>query len=278
MPLLRRSDGDLVRDVPAYRRMLALLLPHRDDAAVFFEQRIDARAALELVRAWNARHEQKITFFHLVLRAIVETLDERPRLNRFTSGGRLYQRRGIWVTYSAKKAMSDDAPVVAIKQRFDPRASFEEMVASVHAAIGEGRSPRASAVDKELSLILKLPLFVLAPLVRLVRRLDAWNLLPRGFIEGDPMFASVFVVNLGSLKMDAIYHHAFDYGTIPIFVTIGQVRDAVAVRPDGSFEARKEVVLRWTYDERIEDGLYCARALDRLREKLESPPRAGGGA
>jgi pyruvate/2-oxoglutarate dehydrogenase complex dihydrolipoamide acyltransferase (E2) component len=33
------------------------------------------------------------------------------------------------------------------------------------------------------------------------------------------------------------------------------------------------VTLKWTYDERVEDGLYCARALERLRELIESPEK-----
>jgi pyruvate/2-oxoglutarate dehydrogenase complex dihydrolipoamide acyltransferase (E2) component len=31
--------------------------------------------------------------------------------------------------------------------------------------------------------------------------------------------------------------------------------------------------LKFTYDERIEDGLYCARSLDRLRELIEHPEK-----
>jgi pyruvate/2-oxoglutarate dehydrogenase complex dihydrolipoamide acyltransferase (E2) component len=33
------------------------------------------------------------------------------------------------------------------------------------------------------------------------------------------------------------------------------------------------VTLKWTYDERVEDGLYCARSLERLRELLENPEK-----
>jgi hypothetical protein len=32
---------------------------------------------------------------------------------------------------------------------------------------------------------------------------------------------------------------------------------------------RRLCTVRYTFDERIEDGLYCARALERLREHVE---------
>src|SRR5262245_12669350 len=127
MPLFRRSDGDLARDVPLYRRMLQLF-GGRTASQVLFDQVIDVTAALAWVRRYNETHPKRITLFHRVLWAIVRALHERPRLNRFTAGGRVYQRRGIWISYSAKKAMNDDAPVVAIKRQFDFVWLFDRMV------------------------------------------------------------------------------------------------------------------------------------------------------
>lgn len=271
MPLFSRKDADLVRDVPAYRRIMPILMRTRNESMVLFEQKIDAGPGLERIAKLRAETGMQLTFFHLVLHALVETLAERPRLNRFTSGGRLYQRRGIWVSYSAKKALDDDHPVFVVKQRFEPGRTLAELVRDVAGEVKEGRSDRKSHVDKELGLLLKLPLFLLRWMVGLVRRLDAWNLLPyKAFILPDPMFASVFIANLGSLKLDAAFHHHYEYGNIPIFVTVGRVQDAVVALPDGTVGTRKEVVLRWNLDERVEDGLYCARALELLRARLEA--------
>jgi hypothetical protein len=54
-------------------------------------------------------------------------------------------------------------------------------------------------------------------------------------------------------------------------VTIGQTKDVPVVQPDGTVAVRKQFLLRWTLDERIEDGLYCARALELVRTRLENP-------
>jgi hypothetical protein len=259
VPLFRRKDADLVRDVPDYRRMMPLIMRTRNESSVYFEQRVDVTRALEFTQRYNAAHERKISLFHLVVWAVVQTLAERPRLNRFTSGGRLYQRRGIWVSYSAKKALDDDSPLFVVKREMQAAWTIEELAERMHGGVAEGRSDKPTYTDKELKLLLKVPLFLLAWFVRLVRRLDAWNLLPHKFIIGDPMYASVFVANLGSLKLEAAYHHNYEYGNIPIFVTVGRLHGS-------------EAVLKWTLDERIEDGLYCARALERLRERLENMP------
>ena len=271
MPLFGRQDGDLVPGVPAYRRIMPFIMRTRTESAVLFEQQIDATRGLAFIKAWNENHAHRISFMHLLLYGLVQTLHTRPRLNRFTMGGALYQRRGIWISFSGKKAFNDDSPVVVVKQQFDPAAAFEAMVAQTHGAVGESKSDKPSHVDKELSVFLRFPAFVLRAGVKVLLWLDAWNLLPHTFTKDDPLYASAFIANLGSIKLDAAYHHNFEYGSIPIFVTIGRVQDAVVALPDGSVGTRKQVVLRWTYDERVEDGLYCAQGLDFMRKFIEAP-------
>jgi hypothetical protein len=270
MPLFRRFDGDLARDVPATRRIMPFLMRTRTESAVYFEQRVDAEPGLRRLARLHAEAGTHATFFHLVIHALVETLAERPRLNRFVSGQHIYQRRGIWISYSAKKALSDEAPIFVVKRELTPGRTLGETVQVTQSDVREGRSDRPSHVDKELGVLLRLPTFLLGALVRLLRWLDARNLAPRALIGPNPMFASVFIANLGSVRLEAAFHHLYEYGNIPIFVTVGRVHDAVVPLPDGRVAVRKQVLLRWSFDERIEDGLYCAHALERLRARLES--------
>lgn len=272
MPLFRRSDGDVVKDLPAYRRIMPLIMPTRTQCAVYFEQRIEADNALDFIDRWNDAHpDRKASFFNLLVHEVTRVLDERPRMNRFVSGGRLYQRRGVWIGYSAKKAMTDDAPLVALKKEFDPRASFAEHVAVLNDHVKEGKSDKKSSVDKELGLVFLLPLFIVKFLVWLLSVVDGWNLLPASFIRSDPLYASVFLANLGSIKLDAAYHHNYEYGNISIFGTVGKIHRVLVGRPDGSIANIREIILRWTFDERIEDGLYAAKSLELLKQRLEAP-------
>jgi pyruvate/2-oxoglutarate dehydrogenase complex dihydrolipoamide acyltransferase (E2) component len=107
--------------------------------------------------------------------------------------------------------------------------------------------------------------------VGLLKRLDAVGLAPRALLDSDPMYASAFVANLGSIKIDAAYHHLYEHGNCPLFVAVGQVQRTPHVDDDGAVQVRPSVTVRYTYDERIEDGLYCAAALDLLRRRVEDP-------
>jgi hypothetical protein len=88
------------------------------------------------------------------------------------------------------------------------------------------------------------------------------------------MYASVFFANLASIGMDACYHHLYEYGSIGIFGVIGRpTTDAGS--PTSGPDRRRTMTLRWTFDERVEDGLVAGYALKRAKQMLEDPVAAG---
>lgn len=113
--------------------------------------------------------------------------------------------------------------------------------------------------------MLRLP----APLIRLAlgfaRLADHFGLLPRKMIDADPLYTSIFIANLGSIDYPAGYHHLWEYGTASLFGVMGRVED-------GS-DGRRKFSVAWTYDERIEDGLYSYYTLSMIRDWVEHPDR-----
>lgn len=272
----KRPDATLCDDVPAYRRIMLYLMRGANESVVNFTQEIDVTETMDFIARWNAVHPRKrISPFHLCVWAIVRTLDARPQLNRFVAGGKTWQRDGTWITYAAKKHMADEkSPLVTLKERFDPAWSFAETVDVFYKDLGEGRSDDKSYTDKELDLLLRLPGPLLWLGVKALKGLDTLGLLPRSFVDEDPMFASVFMANMGSLKMDSVYHHLYEYGNCPIFAVVGRVDDVAKVEA-GKVVARKTLYLRYSYDERIADGMYAQNSMEYLRGIIEDPAAAG---
>src|ERR1041385_3220252 len=116
MPFGFRPDADVVKGLAPTRAILPFIFPTRTESQVFFEVLVDAAPARAFVADARARSTTplRITFLHVVLAACARALHERPRLNRFVSNGRIYQRRGIWLSFSAKTEKSDAGAVVAL--------------------------------------------------------------------------------------------------------------------------------------------------------------------
>ncbi len=256
-------DGIRVRVHP-YRQMMLFLMRGRNESAVYFEQQLDLSRTLPWLAEWNAKREgsAKATVFHLVLHSLAQMLHERERLNRFTLGRKTYQRKGVFLSFAAKKVKDDAAPLATLKRRFEKDETFAQVVDRTSGEVGGARQTKKSAMDKELGILLALPGFLLALLLLVMKRLYAWGLAPRSLVDTDPLYTSAFVANLGSIGVDAAYHHLYEHGNCPIFCTIGKVT---------TVGDRQMLTLRYTYDERIEDGLYCARALEIIKQRVENP-------
>jgi hypothetical protein len=275
MPLFSRADGTLVPGLSPVRYIMPFLMRGRNESAVLHEARYDLSKTHAWLARWSETHGRKATLFHLVLWAVARTLHERPGLNRFVSGGRLYQRRGVFLSFAAKAAFSDDAPIVTIKVEFPADDTFAACVERVSTAITGSRAPaggkKRSAVDTELALAMKLPTFLLRGVMALLRWLDRVNLMPGGMIAGDPMYASAFLANLGSLGIDDTFHHLYEYGTVSLFGAVGRAEKAVFVGESGAVDVRDALKMCWSFDERINDGFYCASSLKGVQRIVEDP-------
>ena len=275
MPLFSRPDGTLVPGLSPVRYIMPYLMKGRNESIVLHEARFDLSRTHAWLAQYNEGRERKATLFHLLLYAVSRTLHDRPGLNRFISGGRIYQRNSVSLSFAAKAAFNDDAPIITIKLEFPKEDTFDAVVERVSGNIKGARGPQTkrSTVDKELKLAMMLPGFMLGWLMSFLRWLDRVNLMPRGMIAGDPMYASAFLANLGSLGIDDTFHHLFEYGTVSLFGAVGRAEKVVVVGEDGKPAVRDGLKLCWTFDERINDGFYCASSLKGVQAVVEDPGR-----
>ena len=263
----RRSDATLVRGLSTMRAFMPFISPRRNESLVYYTMEIDPEPALAFVEEYNrtAPPERQLTLFTLYLRALSMGMWERPHVNRFVAGGRLWQRNELWLTFSAKMALEDGAPLVTVKRRFDEDRTLEEMVDGIQARLGRRRGGEKTRSDGEMSLALRLPAPVVRLAVWLLHQANQFGMLPKSMIDDDPLFASGFAANLGSVDMNAGYHHLWEYGTCSVFAMMGRIQ----TRLDGS----RYFQMKYTYDERMADGLYAGITMEMIKERIENPEK-----
>ena len=264
----RRADATQVRDLSMMRRFMPFVSPRRNDSLVYFDGEIEVEAAFRFLEERNAHRaeDRKMTLFHLYLRSMAMNFHSRPNVNRFTKGGRLWQRKGVWLTFSAKQEIVEGSKLLTVKREFFEHESLDEMTDAVLDRLTRQRGGEKTASDKEMKLALDLlPPFLIRVMMGLIHLADHFGLLPKAMIDGDPMYTSVFVASLGSLGMDPGYHHLWEHGTCPAFAMLGRLKQ----REDGV----RVLPVRYTYDERVEDGLYAGLTLAGVKECLENPEK-----
>lgn len=264
-----RPDGTLVKIHP-FRRILIHLLPTRGEALVYFDAYADAEKLVAFLDE-EKRKDSGADMTHVAIAAANIALASTPKMNRFVVGHRLYDRKERWLSFSMKRKRLDrDAQISTVKLKMIDGETFPELVARMNGGIVEERSGKKTRTDKEIDLFNLFGRPLLTVGVRALKMLDYYNLLPKAYIDGDPLYTSIFVANLGSLGMGPGYHHLFEYGTCPLFIMVGKLEDRVIAR-DGQPVVRPMLHVRFTYEERIEDGLNARFGIDKLIEVLENP-------
>jgi hypothetical protein len=247
----RRPDATLA-NVPPMRRFMPFISPRRNDSVFHLAQDFELEAAFEFLDKHNRERppDRPVTIFHLLLRSCSQALLLRPGVNRFT--------------FSALREIADGARMITIKRRFEPETeSLDEMVDGIYGRLRPARAGVQSTADKETGLLLRLPVFLTSWLVRANDWLDRLGLLPRAMIDSDPLNCSIFFGNIGSVGHPAGFHHLWEHGNCSIFCVVGKIEP----RANG----RRGMTVCWTYDERVEDGIYSAVTLAGIKERLEKP-------
>ncbi|MCB9743858.1 MAG: hypothetical protein H6741_17560 [Alphaproteobacteria bacterium] len=251
-------DRDITSEIPPYRRMLAEVTPGRVHATVTFTQRLELGSALAWLSEQSERQGRRLSFLHLYLAAAGRALHRHPRLNRYCTGRRFYQREGVWLSVSAKKQLQDGAKVVLLKLPIPEDVSPWSVAAQLDAALAPARAGEELSQETENKLLLYLgPLLPWA--IKLAFLLDRWHLAPSALVDPDPLFASMVVANLGSVGLEVANHHLYEWGNCPFFAVIGRLSE------------QQRVEISYSFDERVEDGLACALALESLKDSLERP-------
>ena len=269
-----RRDGRWVREVTGLQCIMSNLMPNRTDCEVCLQDKFDVTELMAYLEKKNASHpDYKTTLFHCILVAVTKMVRERPFLNRFIQGRRTYERYGISLGFVAKRRFADGAEESLMVLTPSDEDTLDTVSSKI---VGDTTKMRKSetadgGIDATIDVFKKIPRLLLMFVIRCIRWLDFWGLVPKSLTEGDPNFTSVFLSNLGSIKCPAVYHHLNNYGTNSIMVTIGTLHKEELIMPDGTKQIRDVVDFCATLDERIADGFYFARSLKLIRHIFAHP-------
>ena len=102
-----RYDGyRLKEEVPGLQSIMTHIWPNRTDCEVCLFDELDATRLVPFIEAKNALHpDYKITIFHCYLLAVARMIRERPKMNRFISGRKFYQRDEVSLSFVAKRRL-----------------------------------------------------------------------------------------------------------------------------------------------------------------------------
>ena len=246
--------------------IMPYIMKRRCDSLIYYNVDFNVEPLL----AYLEEHKN-CTFFQAMLLALIKTMRERPGLNRFVMGRKLYQREDIDIGFVARKSYSDEGSETTVKMRVSPEDDEQAIITKITGGISEAKEDTEKGDDKVIAALIGLPGFVLRIAVNILIWLDFHMNFPKDIEKIDPLHCSAFFANLGSVGIDAPFHHLFEWGTCSLFVAIGKIGKKLTLDESEMPVVRNMVDVKVTLDERIADGYYYARSFDIYKCYIENP-------
>lgn len=248
------------------------IMPTRMGAANSFYATVDITECEKILRKKRAEGMTGLGMIHLFMAAYVRVVSQRPGINRYIRGQRLYARNSIQICMAIKKQLKLNAPESVIKLTASPDDTLPEIYDELCRILEENKKDGdRNGMDTAARVLVCLPRVVLKSTIGLLRFIDYFGLLPKFLTGVSPFHGSMFISNLGSLGMPPIFHHLYNFGNLPVFITMGAKRTKFVLNEAGETEKRRLIDFTFVCDERICDGHYYSSAFKLFKKLIENP-------
>ncbi len=262
--MFKRKDGTKVKDLTSMNKIMPHLMEKRTDAEVYLKETFEITDLLNYLEEKNVglKKEEKYTLFIAIITTVFKIMKNRPYLNRFISGRTLYDRIELSAGFVIKKVFEDSSEEALYIYRAKNSDNIDSIRETIKKEIYNIRIKETTSIDKIINAITSGPRFLTMFVVKILKILDFYGLVPNSITKDDPNHTSVFLTNLGSIKCNQVYHHLNNYGTNSFFISVGTIYE---------IDGKKYVDMGFTIDERIADGFYFAKSILLAKEILKNP-------
>jgi hypothetical protein len=188
------------------------------------------------------------------------------------SGQRAFARNNIEYVMTIKKDMKTSSTATSVKVVLDPSDTIDDVYRKLNTEIAKVKEAgEATKTDDTAAAFMKLPRLLLKFVIGVLKLLDYFGKLPMAIINASPFHGSFIISDIGSIGLPVIYHHLYNFGNMPVFISIGAKKKAYEIDKDGAVVQRKYVDYTMVADERICDGFYFSQAFKVFRSVLRNP-------
>ena len=264
-----RKEGRRLRSLDGLHTAMPFIMKDRSDACNTFADEIEISKADIFVREQIMSGKENFSMLHVILAAYVRTVAQYPYLNRFVSGQRIYSRNQLEIIMTVKKEMNIKAPETCIRVVFDPTDTVYDVYEKFNAELV--KIANDTGTDNVAGFFKKFPRLLFRATVKAIGWMDYWGLVPQALMNALPFWGSMIITSMGSLGIKPIYHHLYNFGNLPIFVSYGTKRKVNEIDKKGNVVSKKVIDMKVVTDERICDGFEYATAFKAWKKHIENP-------
>ncbi|MGN1345858.1 MAG: hypothetical protein ACI4V1_03680 [Eubacteriales bacterium] len=267
----REREARRVRSVSPMSVVIPFIMVDRTGSQNFIQDSVEIEKLEKYLKEKQQEGMPNLSLMHILIAAYIRLVSQRPALNRFIRGQRIWTRKNVEVSLTIKKEMTLESPDTVVKIILPPDATLADVYEALNREIVSYRENPGGDFDNVARALTLLPGLVFKFAIAFLRFMDYFNLLPKYLQRVSPFHCSYFITSMGSLGIPPIYHHLYDFGTCPVFFSFGAKRRVYELDAEGIVKKKNYLDFTFVLDERICDGYYYASALRMLKSIIKNP-------
>lgn len=267
-----RKEGRRLRTLEPINTVIPFLMKTRAESMNRFEDSIEISELSAYVHHLRRQGYKGINAMHVLIAAYCRVVSEFPGINRFVSGQRIFARKDIQIVMAVKKELKLNAPETMLKFYLKPDYNLFETYKEINDKIETYKtSEESDSFDGLVNILSFLPRWIFRFAVNLLYFLDYFDWIPAFLLDLSPFHCSALITSMGSLGIKPIYHHLYNFGNAPMFISFGTTRNEYENDNKGDIKHNRYLDLKFTLDDRICDGQYYASAMHALVNYIKHP-------
>ena len=130
------KEGRRLKSLDPFTTIVPYIMVERSDSQNTINESFDVSGAEALIRRLRQDGYDSIGILHIIIAAYVRTISQRPAVNRFIRGQKIYARNNIVINMAVKKKMSLEGQETTIKLVFEPSDTLYDVYDKVYSQLG----------------------------------------------------------------------------------------------------------------------------------------------
>ncbi|WBY63963.1 hypothetical protein [Thermocaproicibacter melissae] len=152
-----RKDGRRIRSLDPYNTVSPYIMVTRNDALNYLADKFETSEVDKYVRQKRRSGLEGFGILHVILAAYIRTVSQRPGINRFISGQKIYAREKVEVNMVVKKKLRANEADTVIKIQFEQTDTAEDVYHRFKDAVAKAFGEKENDFDKTARIVNYIP-------------------------------------------------------------------------------------------------------------------------
>ena len=154
---MKEKEFRRVKTISPMSAVIPFIMVNRTGSQNFISDSVDIEKVEKYIKEKQTQGMQNISMMHVMIAAYIRLVSQRPALNRFIRGQRVWTRKNVEVSLTIKKEMSLDSPDTVVKITLPPSATLEDVYTALNNEIVSYRANPGGDFDDTARAFTRLP-------------------------------------------------------------------------------------------------------------------------